>query len=71
MITSEYESPERMYFALCSDGDLLCLGDCGDFDVANEIADDLGLEVVWLISGVEAKYWAEVLNDNLMRGKTQ
>ena len=63
---SEYESSERIYFALCGDGNLLCLGDCGDFDAANEIADDLELEVVWLISGVEAaNNGAEVLNNNL------
>ena len=37
-----YESKDRQWFALSCLGNLHPLGDCGDFDAAEEIANDLG-----------------------------
>ena len=43
-----YESKDRQWFALSSSGNLWALGDCGDFDVAEEIANDQEIDVVWI-----------------------
>jgi len=56
------ESFERTWFALCADGALAILGDHGDFEAASATADDLGMEVVWLVRGPDAADWADAIN---------
>ena len=50
----------RQWFAL-DGGDLKPLGDCGDFQAADEIATDLGMELNWLVSPEMAQDWVNVL----------
>ena len=54
------ESPRRQWFALDA-GDLTAVGDCGDFETADEIATDLGMETNWLVSPDMAQQWANAL----------
>ncbi len=56
------KSFERTWFALCSNGALAVLGDHGDYEAASATADDLGMEVVWLVCGDDAAQWADAIN---------
>ena len=49
-----YENPERMYFALCSNGKLAPLGDHGDHEAAKFTAEDLGIDFTSIIRGSDA-----------------
>ena len=60
-----YENMNRQYFALDNTGDVWSLGDCGDFDAAEEIADDLGIQAVWIADAVTAKQWAKVITNKI------
>jgi|TARA_R100000426_G_scaffold46692_1_gene34982 hypothetical protein len=51
-----------MWFALCADGTLSVLGDHGDYESADKTAEDLGLDVIWLIPGDDAAQWADTIN---------
>ena len=57
----QYESMDRQWFALCANGELTRLGDCGDIGAADQIATDLGLEAIWLADYETAKQWLGVL----------
>jgi len=57
-----YQDFERVWFALCADGALKVLGDHGDYEAASDTADDLGLDVVWLVCGDDAAQWADTIN---------
>ena len=48
MIT-KHESIDRQWFALLDDSTIVALGDCGDYEAAEEIAQDMGLDPMWLI----------------------
>ena len=52
-----YESKDRQWFALSSSGNLWALGDCGDFDAAEEIANDLEIDAVWIADAETAMQW--------------
>ena len=56
--------PVNTWFALLSDASLVCIGNCGDFEAADEIAEDLDLDVVWLFNDIEANQWLQVLIDH-------
>ena len=56
-----YESKDRQWFALSISGNLWALGDCGDYDAAEEIADDLEIEVMWLADYETAKQWYDTI----------
>ena len=56
-----YESKDRQWFALSSCGNLWALGDCGDFDVAEEIANDIGLDVMWIADADTATQWMNTI----------
>ena len=58
----EHESFDRYWFALCADGCLVRLGDFGDYEAADEAAEDMGLEVIWLVCGNDAARWADTIN---------
>ena len=64
MIT-QHESSSRQWFALHDDCTITALGDCGDYEAADEIAQDLGLDPMWLISPQMAK---ECVNTFKSRG---
>ena len=58
----EGECPTRQWFCLnFEDGLLYRLGDCGDYEAADEIAEDLGLNSVWLINGPTAQLWSNAI----------
>ena len=57
-----YESKDRQWFALSSSGFLWPLGDCGDFDAAEEIANDLELDVIWIVDSDTARQWLNTIN---------
>jgi hypothetical protein len=59
---SEHESFDRYWFALCADGQLARVGDYGDYEAADEAAEDMGLEVIWLVCGNDAARWADTIN---------
>lgn len=56
---TKHESPDRQWFALHGDSTMTALGDCGDFEAADEIAQDLGLDPMWLIDPEMAKQWVD------------
>ena len=56
------EDFSRMWFAVCADGTLSVLGDHGDYDAADATAEDLGLDVIWLVCGDDAAQWADTIN---------
>lgn len=53
----------RQWFALLVSGEVVSLGDHGDFEAAEATATDLGLSVVWLIDGLGASQWARTITD--------
>ncbi len=55
------EVPYRQWFALEGGTHLVPLGDCGDYETADEIATDLGLELNWLVSPDMAQQWATTM----------
>ena len=55
------EAVERQYFCLDISGQLTRLGDCGDYEAADEIARDLGLDVMWLVDYAMASQWLDCL----------
>jgi len=56
-----------MYYALQNNGDLFILGDHGDIEAADDTANDLGLEVVWLADQETVEQWRAVID----RGYTE
>jgi hypothetical protein len=60
-----FQSPDRKWYALSSLGSLLPLGDCGDWHVANEIAEDLDLDAVWIADVYTIKQWLAVIAKDL------
>ena len=53
---------DNEYFALVDTGNLLHLGNCGDYEAADEIAEDNDLQVVWLVDGATVKQWQSIIN---------
>lgn len=53
----------EMYFCLASDGLLYILGNHGDFEAAEDTAQSMGLEVIWLIDEQTARSWRNTLTD--------
>jgi len=43
------------------------LGDCGDFDAAEEIANDLGLDAIWIADAETVKQWADTIRTTIER----
>jgi hypothetical protein len=55
------ETLERQYFALDISGQLTRLGDCGDYEAADEVANDLGLDTVWIVDYYTAMQWLDCI----------
>ena len=60
-----FESMQRQYFALGSDGFLYALGDCGDFESADIIADDMGINALWILDYSTARQFQSVINSKI------
>ncbi len=56
------EDFSRMWFAVCADSTLFVLGDHGDYAAADATANDLGLDVMFLVCGADAAQWADTIN---------
>ena len=50
------------YYCLAADGFLYSLGNHGDYEAANDTAESLCLEVVWLFGENTAQAWLDSLN---------
>lgn len=55
----------EIYFCLASDGLLYNLGDHGDFDAAEDTAQSIGLDVIWLFGELTAHSWRDNLTHYL------
>lgn len=53
---------DRIWFALCIDKQLVCLGYLGDYEEAAKCAEDLDLEAVWFVRGYHVAQWADTIN---------
>ena len=62
MIT-KHESINRQWFALLDDSTIIALGDCGDYEAADEIAQDMGLNPMWLVDPQMAAQWVNVFSN--------
>jgi hypothetical protein len=58
-----------IYFALNPDGLLYNLGDHGDFEAANDTADNMHLDAIWLLDEFEAQNWAEFIISEIKNTK--
>ena len=57
------------YYGLSNEGDMYSLGKCKDLKEANEVADDMGIDIVSLIDEKRAKSWAEFILKTLNDGE--
>lgn len=66
---NSFANKSRQWFALTDHSDLLPLGDCGDYEAADEIATDAidgtTANVMWLIDSEIAGTWLETLKKNM------
>ena len=49
------------WYGISNEGDMYSMGKCKDLQEANEIADDMGIDIVSLIDEKRAKSWAEFI----------
>jgi hypothetical protein len=50
------------YYCLASDGLLYALGNHGDYEAANDTAESLGLDVIWMFGEATRDSWRDSLN---------
>ena len=55
----------ELYFCLASDGLIYNLGDHGDFEAAEDTAQNLGLDVIWMFGESTAQSWRDTLTQHL------
>ena len=51
------------YCCLATDGLLYALGNHGDYEAANDTAESLGLDVIWLFGEATRDSWRDSLNN--------
>lgn len=63
MSLRKHESADRMWWSLDMNGTMWKLGDHGDFEAAEETAEDLAgdIPVIWVADSVTAAQWREAL----------
>ena len=49
------------WYGISNEGDLYSLGHCKDFEQANEVADDIGVDIVSIIDQPKAEAWANFI----------
>ena len=49
------------WYGISNEGDMYCMGKCKDLKEANEVADDMGIDIVSLIDGERAESWAKFI----------
>ena len=61
-----YESKDRQWFALDAvSGLVYALGDCGDFEAAEQVALDLDLQAIWIADADTARQWMRCIEERL------
>lgn len=61
-----YESKDRQWFALDGlTGSVYALGDCGDFEAAEQVALDIDIQAVWIADADTARQWMRCIEDRL------
>lgn len=62
----KYESNKKQWFALDSGAGLVyALGECIDFDAAEKVALDLGIDAVWIADTDTARQWVQAIYEGL------
>jgi hypothetical protein len=59
------------YYCLASDGLLYALGNHGEYEAANDTAESLGLDVIWLFGEATRDSWRDSLNDFHNQGEVR
>jgi hypothetical protein len=49
------------WYGISNEGDMYSMGKCKDLQEANEVADDMGIDIVSLIDGEKAESWAKFI----------
>jgi hypothetical protein len=49
------------WYGISNEGDMYCMGNCKDFNEANEVANDMGVDIVSLINEERAESWAKFI----------
>ena len=49
------------WYGISNEGDMYSMGKCKDLQEANEVADDMGIDIVSLIDGERAESWAKFI----------
>ena len=49
------------WYGISNEGDMYCMGKCKNLQQANEVADDMGIDIVSLIDGEKAESWAKFI----------
>jgi hypothetical protein len=49
------------WYGISNEGDMYSLGKCRDLQEANEVADEMGIDIVSLIDGERAESWAKFI----------
>jgi hypothetical protein len=49
------------WYGISHEGDMYSLGNCKDLQEANEVVDDMGIDIASLIDEKRAKAWAEFI----------
>jgi hypothetical protein len=57
---------KMIYFALNTDGRLFNLGDCKDFEQTLEIAENFGIDPLWVFNADTAKEYAYFIGIELL-----
>ena len=52
----------EMYFCIDRTGEMWILGNHGDYEAANDTAESLGIDVLWLLDEATAYNWRNILN---------
>jgi hypothetical protein len=49
------------WYGISNEGDMYCLGKCKNVQEANEVADDMGVDIISLIPQEQAETWAKFI----------
>jgi phosphopantetheinyl transferase len=53
------------WYGISNEGDMYCLGKCKNVQEANEVADDMGVDIVSLIPQEQAETWAKFIFETI------
>ena len=49
------------WYGISNEGDMYGVGKCKDLEEANQVADEMGIDIVSLIDGERAESWAKFI----------